>query len=250
MVAVFDIGNTNIHAGVYEGHALKRKWVFPTRKKIPIAQIRGILRDKRLEGIAVASVVPPLTKQIKDLGKQYGVATKVVSSKMDCGLSFKYDDPATLGADRIAAVVGALTRFRRDVIVVDAGTAITIDVALSTGSHLGGVICPGMHILSELMHKKTALLPKVKVRKTKNLVGQDTEECIQSGIFNGTMYMLGGFVREIKRVYDRDFFCVSTGGSGELVSRYVEEIQEYDSDLCMYGALIIYYRNVSNHKKS
>jgi type III pantothenate kinase len=249
MVAVFDIGNTNIHAGVYKGHILKRKWVFPAKKKLPLTQIRGILSYKRLEGIAVASVVPRLTKQIRSLGKQYGIATKVVSSRMDCGLSFKYDDPATLGADRIAAVAGALTRYRRDVIVVDAGTAITIDVALSTEDYLGGLICPGMHILAELMHRKTSLLPRVEVRKTKKLVGQSTEECIQSGIFNGTMYMLSGLIREIKRRYGRDFFCVSTGGSGELVSRYVEEIQEYDSDLCMYGALIIYYRNVSNHKK-
>jgi len=249
MVAVFDIGNTNIHAGVYKGHILKRKWLFPTKKNLPVTKIRGILSDKRLEGMAVASVVPRLTKQIKSLGKRNRVVTKVVSSKMDSGLSFKYDDPATLGSDRIATVAGALTRYRRDVIVVDAGTAITIDVALSTGEYLGGLICPGMHVLSELMHRKTALLPRVEVRKTRNLVGRSTEECVQSGIFNGTMYMLSGLIREIKRRYGRDFFCVSTGGSGELVFRYAEEIKEYDADLCMYGALIIYYRNVSNHKK-
>lgn len=248
MVVVFDIGNTNIHVGSYTGHTLKKRWHFPTRKNIPSKQIRQILADKRLEGMVVASVVPGLTKQIKNLGRQYRIVTKVVSAKIDCGLNFRYDDPTTLGADRIAAVAGALTRYQRDVIVVDAGTAITLDVALSKGDYLGGVICPGLHILSELMHDRTALLPKVAVRKAKKLVGRSTEECVQSGIFNGTMFMLSGLIREINRRHDRDFFCVSTGGSGEFISRHVEEIQRFDADLCMYGALIIYYRNVSSRK--
>lgn len=249
MVIVFDIGNTNIHIGSYEGQILKKRWHFPVARKLSVTKVRRIITGGRVEGIAVASVVPSLTRQIQRLGRQHHLSTKVVSSKMDCGLTFAYDDPTTLGADRIAAVVGALTRYQRDVIVVDAGTAITIDVALSTGQHLGGLICPGMRILSELMHKKTALLPRVVVRKTRNLIGQNTEECIQSGIFNGTMYMLSGLIKEMRTRYDRDFLVVSTGGTGELISRHVEDIDRYDPDLCMYGALIVYYRNVKNRKK-
>ncbi|UCF71053.1 MAG: type III pantothenate kinase [candidate division WOR-3 bacterium] len=249
MVVVFDIGNTNIHIGSYKGHTLKKQWSFPTKKNMPVRKVKAILADKRVEGMAVASVVPRLTRLVRIHGRKLGLPVNVVSTKVDCGLEFKYHDPKTLGADRIAAVVGALTRYARDVIVVDAGTAITIDVALSTGDYLGGVICPGMHILSEMMHDKTALLPRVVVKKTRTLVGRSTEECLQSGIFNGTMFMLSGLVREIRRRHGRDFFCVATGGGGELVSRHVEDVERFDADLCMYGALIIYYRNVSSLKK-
>ncbi len=249
MVIVFDIGNTNIHVGSYVGQALRKRWHFPTTRKLPVAKVRRFISGGRIEGIAIASVVPGLTRQVQRLGRQHRISLTVVSSKVDCGLTFAYADPTTLGADRIAAMVGALTRYQRDVIVVDAGTAITIDVALSTGQHLGGLICPGMRILSELLYKKTALLPRVAVRKTKDLVGQNTEECLQSGIFNGTMYMLSGLIREIRRRYGRDFLVVATGGAGESVSRHVEDIDRYDPDLCMYGALIVYYRNVKNKKK-
>jgi type III pantothenate kinase len=242
MVAVFDIGNTNIHAGLYRGRALNRKFIFPTRKNLQIAKVRRIFKDERLMGVAIASVVPSITKQVVGLCKTYGLPVVVVSSKIDCGITYAYRDPSTLGADRIAAVVGALTRFRRDAIVVDAGTAITVDVVLRGGKYLGGVILPGMHMLSASMHKNTAQLPEVAVRKPKDLIGRSTEECIQSGIFNGTMMMVSGFIKELKRKYTKSFFCVSTGGSGALLAKHIKEIQKYDAGLCMYGALTIYYR--------
>ncbi|MDH4211439.1 MAG: type III pantothenate kinase [candidate division WOR-3 bacterium] len=242
MVVVFDIGNTNIHVGVYRGKTLGRHLVFPTKSRLPNAKIKRILTDKKLRGAAIASVVPSVTKQIVNLCTKYGVSVVVVSSKIDCGITYAYRDPSTLGADRIAAVTGALARFRRDAIVVDAGTAITIDVVLSGGEYLGGVILPGMHMLSEIMHIRTAQLPEVVVRKPRNLAGRSTEECIQSGIFNGTMMMVGGFIKELKKQYGSDFFCVSTGGSGALLARHIKDIQKYDADLGMYGALAIYYR--------
>ncbi len=242
MVVVFDIGNTNIHVGVYRGKTLSRHLVFPTDSRPPNTKIKRILTDKKLKGAAVASVVPSVTKQIVSLCEKYGVSVVIVSSKIDCGITYAYRDPSTLGADRITAVAGALARFQRDVIVVDAGTAITIDVALSRGEYLGGVILPGMHMLSEIMHIRTAQLPEVVVRKPRNLAGRSTEECIQSGIFNGTMMMVAGLIKELKKQYGSDFFCVSTGGSGALLARHIKGIQKYDADLGMYGALAIYYR--------
>lgn len=242
MVVVFDIGNTNIHIGLYRGRTLIRKFIFPVRKKLQAAKIRRIFNDGRLTGAAIASVVPRLTKQVVNLCKMYGLPAVIVSSKIDCGIKYSYRDPSTLGADRIAAVAGALVRFRRNAIVVDAGTAITVDVVLSGGKHLGGVILPGMHMLSACMYRNTAQLPEVAVRKPKDVIGRSTEECIRSGIFNGTMMMVSGFIKELKRKHGKSFFCVSTGGSGALLAKHIKEIQKYDADLCLYGALAIYYR--------
>jgi len=245
MVIVFDIGNTNIHIGLYRNRTLGRKYIFPTQKNLQKKEIRRILSDRKSTGAAIASVVPRITKQVIDLCKEYGLPVVVVSSKVDCGITFTYRDPSTLGADRIAAVTGAVARFRRDAIVVDAGTAITADVVLREGKYLGGVIMPGMNILSASMHKNTAQLPEVAVRKPRGLIGRSTEECIRSGIFYGTMMMVSGFINELKRKYGKSFFCVSTGGSGKLLSKHIKEIQKYDADLCMYGALTIYYRYAS-----
>ena len=246
MVAVFDVGNTRIHLGVYGGHTLRGKWHFPVEKKLPVSRLKAVLADKKVKGLSVASVVPRLTRQIVSLSKQYKLPIVVVSAEIDCGIRFAYKDPTTLGADRIAAIVGALRRYQRSVIVVDAGTAITIDVASHAGRHYGGLILPGMDALAQIMHARTAQLPRVDVRKPSNLAGRSTEECIQSGIFNGTLMMVSGLIDALRKKYGREFYCVSTGGSGSLMARYINEIQAYDADLCLYGALIIYHRNVSN----
>lgn len=243
MVAVFDVGNTNLHIGLYADHKLLRKLVYRSGKKLPLVRINEIIAGDDLEGVAVASVIPRLTKQIVIVCRRYKIKPILVSSKSKCGLKYKYHNPATLGADRIAAVVGALSRHKKDVIVVDAGTAITIDVARRGGDYLGGIICAGMDILSESVHRRTAQLPKIRVMRPRNLIGTSTEECIRSGIFNGTMAMVRGLIQDIKENTKGDFFCVATGGSAKILTRYVDEIEEHDADLCMYGALNIYYRN-------
>lgn len=244
MVAVFDIGNTNIHVGIYDNRRLSRTFVFPVRTRLPVTKIKKIVTMREVKGAAIASVVPRLTRQIENICKQRMVDLVIVTWKSTCGLKYRYHNPATLGADRIAAVVGALSRYGRDVIVIDAGTATTIDVAKRDGEYLGGIICPGMQILAEMMHRKTAQLPMVSVRKPRNLIGRSTEECIQSGLFNGTVAMVSGLVKSIRKSKKGNFLCVATGGAGKLLSSCVEDIQKYDADLCMYGVLNIYYKNV------
>ena len=243
MVAVFDIGNTRIHIGLCKGSAVSRKLSFPTRKRLPTSSISRIVKDRHLEGVVVVSVVPYLTKQLVDICRVQKIAPIVVSSKLRCGLKHKYNNPATLGADRIAVVVGALSRYKRDVIVIDAGTAVTIDVATQTGYHLGGIILPGMHLLAESMHKRTAQLPRIRVIKPKNFIGKSTRECIQTGIFHGTMAMMRGLIQDIRIQVRGNYYCVATGGSGKLIAQYVREVDEYDENLCIHGALDIYYRN-------
>ena len=131
-----------------------------------------------------------------------------------------------------------------NVIVIDAGTATTIDVARRDGNYLGGIICPGMQLLADMMHQKTAQLPRISVRKPRSLIGRSTEECLRSGLFNGTIAMVRGLIKDIRKSKKGNFLCVATGGSGKLLSSYVEGIQKYDADLCLYGILSVYYENV------
>lgn len=244
MVAVFDVGNTNIHAGLYQGRRLTRRICAPTGDALPATMIGRMLNRKTVEGAAVVSVVPRLTRALVSLCRRQGVRTVVISSRIDCGIKYVYDDPSTLGADRIAAIAGALARYGQDAIIVDAGTAIKIDVALKSGRHLGGLILPGMEMLAEALHEKTAQLPRIIVRKPVNLAGRSTTEGMRSGVFNGTLAMVAGLIRQLKARYGAHFFCVSTGGAGALLARNIPVIDKHDPELCLLGALTIYRRNV------
>jgi len=243
MVVVFDIGNSNIHIGLYRNRKLIRRMISPTRRKISRVKIGNLIKQNKPDGVVVISVVPHLTKQVIGLSRMYNIKPMIISSRLECGIKYSYRSPATLGADRISAAIGALSLYDRDVIVVDAGSATTIDVITRNGNHLGGIICPGMYMLSEVMHQKTAQLPKVKVVAPVNLIGKSTGECMRSGIFNGTIMMIRGLIQAVKKQTKHDFYCVATGGAGRLLARYVGEIDEYNEDLCLYGALEIFYRN-------
>jgi type III pantothenate kinase len=243
MVTVVDIGNTNIHVGLYLERKLVWNLVYSTCSKSFSTKMESVLSRNRLEGVAIASVVPSATRKLVAVCRRYRIKPLVVSSKLKCGLRYRYHDPATLGADRIAVVVGALVRSSKDVIVIDAGTAITIDVARQGGDYLGGIICPGMSILAESLQRKTAQLPRVKVGKPDNVIGRSTQECMRSGIFNGTMAMIEGLIRTIKKQVKGEFACIATGGSGEVIAENVRSIVKYDGNLGLYGTLEIYYKN-------
>lgn len=244
MVGVFDIGNTNIHCGLYDGEILHKKDIFPATRHGITDNLEKFFEDKKLEGIAIASVVPRLTAQcVAYFKKKYTISPLIVSSKIKSSLTFRYDNPETLGADRIAHVVGGLARYKRNVIVVDFGTATTLDAVLKNGTYLGGVITPGIGMSLDVLSEKTALLTRVQLKRPKRVIGRSTEECIQSGIFHGTVAMVSGFIYRIKIDARKRFLCIATGGWGNVVSPYIEEIKEFDPDLALFGVLKMYQYN-------
>lgn len=136
-----------------------------------------------------------------------------------------------------------LARYKRNLIIVDFGTATTLDIILKNGNYLGGIIFPGIETLMDVLISRTVLLKEVSIKKPAHIIGTSTEECIQSGIFNGTVAMISGFIREIRKEYRKKFLCVATGGWGKIVSSQIKEIKHFDPDLCLFGILKIYYYN-------
>ena len=246
MVAVFDIGNTNIHMGLYEGEELIKEVTCPSTAKLIENKFVKILAHKKLEGIAIASVIPHLTSRfVQCLKKRLSISSLIISSKLNCHLTFNYYNPETLGADRIANVVGGLERYKRDMIVIGFGTVTTIDVVLKNGNYLGGLIIPGIRTSLEMLFEKTALLPKTSLKKsTRGIIGRSTEECIQSGVLNGTVAMIKGLIAQIKKETRKKFLCTATGGWSKFMSSKIEEIKHVDPDLCLYGIFKIYGYNV------
>jgi type III pantothenate kinase len=244
MVAVFDIGNTNIRIGFYDVQKLVKEMRYPTATKSVENKFVRLLRRDRLEGIAIASVVPHITRRlIRLLKKDFAISPFIVSSQVDCHLTYEYYDPETLGADRIANVVGGLERYKKNLIIIDFGTATTLDVVLKDGRYLGGLIMPGIGASLETLSKKTALLPLVKFKKPMKTIGRSTEECIQSGVFNGTAAMMKGLITQIRREKKKKFLCIATGGWSNIMTPMIREIQYSDSDLCLYGIFQIYKYN-------
>ena len=244
MVAAIDIGNTNIHAGLFrEGQLVKtlRLVVHPTPD---LPGLRQWLGRQKLEGAGIASVIPGLTRLIARIFREdFRVQPLIISAAADCGLKFGYKNPRQLGADRIANLAGGLARIPVNLIVVSFGTATVIDAVFRNGYHPGGVILPGIDMALGILADKTARLQRYPVRKPVQFMGQTTAECVQAGVIHGTALAVQGFIHRLKKIYKRDFLCLATGGRVRLMAPLIPEIDRVIPDLSLYGIYTIYRKN-------
>ncbi len=246
LVIALDIGNTNIHIGLGNHRGIRKRWVYCHQKYGFVKQLKKSLRDKPIKAGAIASVVPGLTRKVSSVLKDLGVKPFIISSKTVPNLKLRYKNPESLGVDRIANVVGALSRYKTDIIIIDAGTATTIDVALKTRTYLGGLILPGISASLDYLHQRTALLPRIKPKKPKDIIGHSTTAGIQSGLYYGITEAIKGIINKIKERLNRPFSCIATGGWGKLLYHWIDDIEYFEPVLSLYGILNIYYENVKD----
>jgi len=227
MVAAVDIGNSNIHCGLFQGRRLRKKIVYPLIHKNVVNRVIRELRREEIKGAAISSVVPSFTYRFaKLLQHNFGVLPIIVSAKTASFLQFDYYRPETLGADRIANAVGGLARYRKNLIIIDFGTAVTFDVVLRNGRYLGGIIVPGALASLDSLVRQTALLKPVPYKEKATLIGRSTEECIQSGIFNGTVAMVSGLVRFIQIYVSMElwrYIIIMSRKGDKFITESVEE---------------------------
>jgi len=245
MVAVVDIGNHNIHYGFYHKGRLWSYTVYPRHELRSVIRLVRAIRKKRVTGCAIASVVPGATRSIRAaITKSTGIRPVMVSHKNAPDLRFAYRKPVTLGADRIANVVGGLARYRGNVIVVDCGTAVTLDIGLKNNHHLGGVIIPGMQAMIDGLKVNTTLLKGLKFERPGKLIGSSTKACVYSGVYYGTLFSIEGLIKAIKKDIKKTVMCIATGGWGSIVARECPSIDCYDRSLTLYGILKVYQHQV------
>lgn len=244
MVAVLDVGNTNIHFGLYKDKSLIKHLTCSLSETAIENKILRIMSNKKIEGAAIASVVPRSTpRYVRFFKKKLSISPLLISPDIECHLTFGYHRPHQLGADRIASAVGGLARYRRDLIIIDFGTATTLNIIHKNRFYEGGIIIPGVETLKNALTRQAALIKEVTVKRPRRLVGRSTEECVQSGIYNGTVAMVSGLIQAIWKKHKRKFLCVATGGWGKEMASQIKEITHYDSDLCLFGILQIYNYN-------
>ena len=257
LLLAIDIGNTNIVLGVFEGELLKVSWRLATLREqtsdelgLWVAQLLQYNRidTTHVHGVIISSVVPPLSRMAKMMVDRYfGLSPLIVDGDTKTGMPILYENPSDVGADRIVNGIGAYERFgraaARPVIVVDFGTATTFDAISAKGEYLGGVICPGIQISADALFQRAAKLPRIDVRKPKQVIGRTTVGSMEAGLFYGYVDMVEGLVTRIRGELGSTAVCIATGGLADVIAPETKVIQEVDSELTLQGLRIVWERN-------
>ncbi len=253
MLLVVDVGNTNTVLGVYREKVLTHHWRLTsgshTSDELGLALL-NLLETAGIEagdisGAVVSSVVPPMDLALRDaIGLYLKTEALFVTTALDLGVKVLYKAPHEVGADRLVNAVAGVAAYGAPLIIVDFGTAITLDVVSRDKAYLGGAIAPGMAVSMEALFGKTARLPKVSLTAPASVIGRTTMESIQAGIMFGTAGLIDMLVRRTWDELGEKTAVVATGGQAESVSPYTETIGKVDPWLTLEGLRLIYERNL------
>jgi type III pantothenate kinase len=205
------------------------------------ARVKKFAGKNKIAGAVLCSVVPRATPLIrKTVGALWKLEILELSPKTLCGVGIDYPKPDSIGADRLANAVAARARFGAPVVVVDFGTAVTFDVVDSRGNYVGGIIAPGLAAMTDYLHEKTALLPKINIRETKGVVGKSTEEAMLIGAVHGYRGLVRELIGELKReLRVKKLPVVVTGGYAKLMAAKLPEISTVAPDLTLEGLRLV-----------
>lgn len=229
MLLTLDVGNSQIHGGVFDGDTLRmqfRKTTHPIGSSDEIGVfLRTVLRENQLDPAAVkraaiCSVVPPVAYPLRAACvKYFHCEPFLLQAGVKTGLKIKYRNPAEVGADRVANAIAATQRRpRTNCLVVDCGTATTFDVVTAGGDYLGGAILPGLGISAEVLSSRTARLPSVEIARPETALGRSTVESIQAGLYHGHV----GAIRQLLAQLTGEAFggekpvVIGTGGFARM----------------------------------
>jgi len=253
MLLAVDVGNTQSVLGLFEGESLVRHWRISSNASSTADELRllvgGLVRDAGLDWgdvaeVALSSVVPRLTAAWEDLVESaLGRMPLVVGPGLKTGLPIRYDNPHEVGADRIVNGVAAVEAFGAPVVVVDFGTATTVDVIDESGAYVGGAIAPGVETSAEALFQKAARLSKVDLEPPLKAIGTNTRASVQSGLMLGQAATVDGLVRRVWAELGRETPVVATGGLAPRMAPICETVGHVDVDLTLTGLRIIRDRN-------
>jgi type III pantothenate kinase len=245
MILLFDIGNTNTHLGLANSSRVLRQTDIPTAAWFngkAGALLKKFVGAARLEGAALCSVVPRATPVVRKTVRQiWKLNALELTPETLRGVGIDYPQPNTIGPDRLASAVAARHHFGAPVVVVDFGTAVTFDVVNRAGNYAGGIIAPGLAAMTDYLHEKTALLPRIKIREIKSAVGKSTEQAMLIGAVHGYRGLVRELIMELKReLRTQKLPVVATGGYAKLIAAKMPEISSVEPDITLEGLRLVW----------
>jgi type III pantothenate kinase len=253
-ILVIDVGNTNTVLGLIDGEQIVHTWRISTLPRTTDelgALILQLLAHRSVEpstirGAICSSVVPSQVYTVEKACRRYLDATcLIVGRKLKTGMRIRTDNPREVGADRIVNAVAAIALWGGPVIVVDYGTATTLDCVNALGEYVGGVIAPGLRISEEALYSRTAQLPRVELARPDSVIGRNTVHAMQSGLFYGYVGLVDSLIDRVRAELDPAARVVATGGYANLLASGSTRIQEVDPFLTLRGLALLYARNAA-----
>ena len=203
------------------------------------------LTAQDLDGVCLASVVPPLTGTYVQACKQYLKTTPlVVETGVKTGVKVMVSEPRSVGADRIVNACAVKEKVGGPAIVVDFGTATTFDALDKEGNYLGGAIAPGLEIAADSLSGRTAKLPRVELVVPQKVIGKTTIDAIRSGLVYGYVALVEGMIDRISEELADEPVVVATGGLATLISSLTNSIDQVEPNLTLDGLRLIWNLNL------
>ena len=253
MLLAIDIGNTNLVIGCLKDDKIIFKARIATDRTRTSDQY-GVEIKNMIEtfGVSVAdisdciisSVVPPVFNSVKTgVIKVIGKQPMVVGPGLKTGLNIHMDVPSQVGSDRIVIAVAALAEYKAPLILMDMGTATTIEVVEPENRYLGGVIFPGVRLSLDALTSRAAQLPGISLDKPKQVIGKNTVDCMRSGMMYGTASMIDGLIDKIAEELGHSSTIIATGGLAQFIIPLCKHKIILEKDLLLKGLNIIYKKN-------
>ncbi|MDU6879932.1 type III pantothenate kinase [Finegoldia magna] len=252
ILLVIDIGNTNIVLGIFKDDELIFEWRISTdlrktsdeyaltlRQALEYSNVKKSDIKEAIIGSVVPNLMPTIPKAVK---KYLGIEPLIVDENIKTGIVNKYASPREVGVDRIINAVSACKKYSTPVIIVDIGTAITLDYISENKEYLGGAIAPGIAISSEALFMKTAKLPKIEIEMPDKVIGDSTVKSMQSGVVFGFIGLIDYIIEKIleeKNKTKDEVTIIATGGFSYLIAKQSKYITIIDKLITLDGLKII-----------
>lgn len=258
MLLVADVGNTNVVFALFEDGVIRTRWRIASDPRrtgdeyavwlLQLMEIEGLAREE-VDGFIIGSVVPRAVHNLTVLSEKYFKVTPMVAGQdaADWGIAIDVDEPRSLGADRALNAIAAHAKYEGDLVIIDFGTATTLDAVDFTGSYKGGIIAPGINLSLDALVGNTAKLPRIAIRSPDNdsVIGRNTEDQMLIGVFWGYVAMMEGLIERMRQEIGRPIKVIATGGLAILFDKHTDIFDAVDADLTLEGLAILGARAAS-----